>query len=247
MLHILRHIRRSFFLPGKVRTYLAYAVGEIVLIVVGILLALKVSEWNESRKDRIEEGKMLSRITEELRDQLRTMERWKEGIAEKDIALNMVLNAAKGEPIQDKTTFLSAVKDSLLLAWSVPQLRTFTFDEFVSSGKLGLIRDVEVRDRISYWYRRAEEMDRSISERTVDYAKEIEGLMRRSYLDQETSDFGKTDQEETPGNLDAIVTSSLIQPTLREINRTHYLQEQWVIADERINELITIIDAELAK
>ncbi len=44
MLLILRKIRRSFFLPGKVKTYLAYAVGEIVLIVVGILLALQISE-----------------------------------------------------------------------------------------------------------------------------------------------------------------------------------------------------------
>jgi hypothetical protein len=51
MLLIFRKLRRSFFplrdssaghvLPGKVRTYLAYALGEIVLIMAGILLALK--------------------------------------------------------------------------------------------------------------------------------------------------------------------------------------------------------------
>jgi hypothetical protein len=42
MLFIFRKIRRSFFLPGKVRTYLAYALGEIALIMVGILLALQI-------------------------------------------------------------------------------------------------------------------------------------------------------------------------------------------------------------
>ena len=61
MLFILRKIRRSFFLPGKVRTYLAYAAGEIVLIVVGILLALQISEWNQDRKDRAEETGILLR------------------------------------------------------------------------------------------------------------------------------------------------------------------------------------------
>ena len=43
MLFILRKIRKSFFLPGKLRTYLAYAAGEILLIIVGILIAL---EWS---------------------------------------------------------------------------------------------------------------------------------------------------------------------------------------------------------
>ena len=52
MLFIFRKLRRSFFLPGKVRTYLAYAVGEIALIMIGILLALQISEWNQTMKDR---------------------------------------------------------------------------------------------------------------------------------------------------------------------------------------------------
>ena len=66
MLFIFRKLRRSFFLPGKVRTYLAYAVGEIVLIVVGILLAVQISESNQARKDREEEQRILQDLTEEL-------------------------------------------------------------------------------------------------------------------------------------------------------------------------------------
>ena len=50
MLFIFRKIRRSFFLPGKVRTYLAYAVGEIILIVVGILIAVQIGDWKEEAK-----------------------------------------------------------------------------------------------------------------------------------------------------------------------------------------------------
>ena len=54
MLFIFRKLRRSFFLPGKVRTYCAYAIGEILLIVVGILLALQVSDWNQERIEQQE-------------------------------------------------------------------------------------------------------------------------------------------------------------------------------------------------
>jgi hypothetical protein len=50
MLFIFRKLRRSFFLPGKVRTYLAYALGEIALIVVGILIAVQIGDWKDERK-----------------------------------------------------------------------------------------------------------------------------------------------------------------------------------------------------
>ena len=46
--------------------YFVYAAGEILLIMVGILLALQVQMWNEKRLLRIEEGIILGRISEEL-------------------------------------------------------------------------------------------------------------------------------------------------------------------------------------
>ena len=67
MLYIFRKLRRSFFLPGKLRTYLAYAAGEIILIVVGILLALQISEWNQERKDRAEERRLIIALLDEFR------------------------------------------------------------------------------------------------------------------------------------------------------------------------------------
>ena len=66
MLFIFRKLRRSFFLPGKVWTYLAYAFGEILLIVIGILVALQISNWNEHRKARAQETLLLAEIHEEF-------------------------------------------------------------------------------------------------------------------------------------------------------------------------------------
>ncbi len=47
---------------GKTGKYLKYAIGEIVLVMIGILLALQVSNWNQERKDRISERKLLDNI-----------------------------------------------------------------------------------------------------------------------------------------------------------------------------------------
>ncbi|MBI1193790.1 MAG: hypothetical protein GC205_11555 [Bacteroidetes bacterium] len=62
MFRIFRAIRARLLRQGKVTGYIAYAVGEIFLVVVGILIALQVSNWNEQRKIRASEQKILESI-----------------------------------------------------------------------------------------------------------------------------------------------------------------------------------------
>ena len=66
MLRFFRHIRQKLFLEGRVSKYLGYALGEIVLIVVGILIAVQIGEWNRERQNRIEERNILARISNEV-------------------------------------------------------------------------------------------------------------------------------------------------------------------------------------
>lgn len=66
MLTFLRKIRKSLIGSGSTRKYLLYAIGEIALIVIGILIALQISNWNESNKLKELERKTLSEIRNEL-------------------------------------------------------------------------------------------------------------------------------------------------------------------------------------
>lgn len=50
MIKFFRHIRQRFISEGKTKKYLLYAIGEIVLVVIGILIALSINNWNEKRK-----------------------------------------------------------------------------------------------------------------------------------------------------------------------------------------------------
>ena len=43
-----------------------YAIGEIALVMIGILLALQVNNWNQQRKDRVTENKLLTVLQEDL-------------------------------------------------------------------------------------------------------------------------------------------------------------------------------------
>lgn len=66
MLQFFRRIRRKLLKEGSFRHYLLYAIGEILLVMVGILLALQVNSWNENRLERIEEVNLLEGIQKDL-------------------------------------------------------------------------------------------------------------------------------------------------------------------------------------
>lgn len=59
MIKFFRHIRLRLLGENKFSRYLLYAVGEILLVVVGILIALQINNWNEEQKQRAEEIKLL--------------------------------------------------------------------------------------------------------------------------------------------------------------------------------------------
>ena len=51
MIKFFRNIRQTLIMENKTSKYLKYAIGEIVLVVVGILIALQINNWNEQRKE----------------------------------------------------------------------------------------------------------------------------------------------------------------------------------------------------
>jgi len=66
MIKFFRHIRQNLIMENKTSKYLKYAIGEIVLVVIGILIALQINNWNEARKTRIQEISQLKNIKEDI-------------------------------------------------------------------------------------------------------------------------------------------------------------------------------------
>ena len=59
MINFFRKIRKKLADDNQFFKYWRYAIGEIVLVVIGILIALQINTWNEERKIKIEEQKIL--------------------------------------------------------------------------------------------------------------------------------------------------------------------------------------------
>lgn len=70
MLTFLRRIRRRLLTEGNPTAYLLYAIGEIALVVIGILIALQIDNWNSVKKERQLELELLGEIRVGLQDDL---------------------------------------------------------------------------------------------------------------------------------------------------------------------------------
>ena len=68
MIGIFRHIRKALLSENRFSVYLLYAIGEILLIVIGILIALQISNWSESNKSEEEIKNILVLIKDNLKE-----------------------------------------------------------------------------------------------------------------------------------------------------------------------------------
>lgn len=103
MIKLLRNIRKKLLSEGKTITYFKYAIGEIILVVIGILIALQINSWNQNRINKDYEQKMLLELVEDLKldttylnGQFNRLKRFEESV-------DMVLNEPQG--LKDKGSF----------------------------------------------------------------------------------------------------------------------------------------------
>ena len=66
MIKFFRNIRQNLLNEGKTSKYVKYAIGEIILVVIGILIALQINNWNENRKTKKFEHEILTLIDQNL-------------------------------------------------------------------------------------------------------------------------------------------------------------------------------------
>lgn len=149
MLKFFRTIRKKMIEEDNVRKYLLYAIGEILLVVIGILIALQVNNWNENRKIANEEQAILVRLLEDLEFAKTQSEKFilreNEDIHRLKLSMGsqQELTEILKNPNHDQF-FYAAVWD---LSFDVPVLITYT--DLQNAGDTGKIRNSRLRNRLS--------------------------------------------------------------------------------------------------
>lgn len=125
---------------------------EIVVVILGILIAFQIDRWAEDRRDRKLEQNYLIRLQEDLRletDSIDSAIKY----AESRIAAVTLLQEAMANPsiIADRPGAIPAALETA--TWrSFPQINAFVYSELQSTGNLGLIRSVSLRRSLADHY-----------------------------------------------------------------------------------------------
>jgi hypothetical protein len=131
---------------GKTKRYLKYAIGEIILVVIGILIALSLNSWKEDRIQHNEELQTLRQLREEFTANLVQLD---EKISMRTAMVNagtMLLNYH-----DDPSMIITDSVDVYLARTSVAPTFDPITNDLISAGRLYLIRNLELRSKLSKW------------------------------------------------------------------------------------------------
>lgn len=151
MLSFLRKIRQSLIESGSARKYLLYAIGEIALVVIGILIALQVNEWNKERETRKLEISTLEELSFGLSQDTMILNNAKQRMMSSYNTTVQMLNH-----IESKKPYVS-ILDSLFMrsyVFHTPtfnQFNTAAFDLLKERG-LDIVSDQNLRRNIVEHY-----------------------------------------------------------------------------------------------
>ena len=133
---------------NKFTTYLLYAIGEIVLVVIGILIAVNLNNWNQRRLLDTERIELLSSLKSDLNQALRRVEIHIEKNSQTIEDLEILLNYSAGSPGDESISDLLDKVESTLIVTYLNSYMT-SFEQIKSSGKLGLIEKEELLQKLS--------------------------------------------------------------------------------------------------
>ncbi|OZV68049.1 DUF6090 family protein [Winogradskyella aurantia] len=149
MIKFFRHIRQTIIMENSKSTrYFKYAIGEIILVVIGILIALQINTWNQARLERISEQNILKDLKVEFEANFIDLNRVlnQHQLILKELRALQVISKSK-----DYTNIhLDSLTNSLIKWFSFTD-RPGASNNLISAGNLDIIQNTELRDLITQW------------------------------------------------------------------------------------------------
>ena len=150
MIKFFRKIRQNLIMENKTGKYLKYAFGEIVLVIIGILIALSINNWNEHRKLKIEEQNSLIDLRSEVASNIEALTKT---IASHQKSYDV---AKKLKDLFNDRAAFDNMPDSIFHANYLQMVNNATFDpklgilkSLISSGKINTLSNKELLYSIS--------------------------------------------------------------------------------------------------
>ncbi len=165
MITFFRKIRQKLLSQNRVTQYLTYAIGEVALVMIGILLALQVNNWNETRKAQKAQRDLLSSFLEDLKADSVEFENFADEISNvievHDKLYRVKMGALSSNDLENPRLLRGSIRYSSIVMTNHPNFGA-------------LIKDEELRKEILDHYRLLLRLDNSY----LQYDKVVKEIVR---------------------------------------------------------------------
>lgn len=239
MIKFFRKIRQKLLSENKFSKYLIYAIGEIILVVIGILLALQINTLNDNQKKSSDEAKYLDRLHADIELQIGAINsqlRKEEEIIEssKFVLDELIL------PQERKTVFDNEFFDNLTSLSMRKTFRTIdaTYTDLISTGELNIITNDSLKNDIVAYYQELERIESIIQNNNSDIIDkvillELQGIFYYYRTNEYLKRFRTEDLSKYLGGFnsnDAAYASKLILEPQNNLKLKNIVRQRLLIA-----------------
>ena len=236
MINFFRKIRKQLANDNKPLKYMRYAIGEIVLVVIGILIALQINNWNESQKLKKYEKGTLKQIQENLNRDLQSLEEIIENRKKSVLAVDKILSYPKNNPQPDS-----------LHLW-IGQL--MQFDEFASISNsyyalklkgIEIIRNEKLRKLLGEYYEtEIKKIELGCNDIKMEFTQDWIPIFDKEFTEMHFKQYG------VPKNTNDFLANEYYMTKIKHRRNNHYFV-QLVIENGKTKaaELLDVIYEEI--
>lgn len=201
MIKFFRKIRQKMIKESKTSKYLLYAIGEIILVVIGILIALQINNWNENRKTETSINKLLIALQSDLvQDTLLIHKKFPSVISQYE--LNESLRARLAQPNATVDTLIHITRYEFNPNWSNQiQYNTNAYLSLIQTGLFENLPD-SLKASIKNFYNHKFYLNNKVEKITNDYRSKVS-----SFVD--TYAFGSTNYHDQGPLINSLIWSHI--------------------------------------
>lgn len=155
MIRFFRTIRQRLLAENRVSKYLLYAVGEIILVVIGILMALQINTWNEHRKEKIRELDYYCRLLEDTNLDAQQVGDLVQAAQKRLRAANQAVRLLLSENPK-KIEVAREINNSIKAIYSDFRPNDAAFADLKSGANLNIISDKQVVRALNNYFNKVE-------------------------------------------------------------------------------------------
>jgi hypothetical protein len=240
MIPFFRKIRKKMADDNKPMKYMRYAIGEIVLVVIGILIALSINNWNENRKLKTEEIKILRELQADLKQSQKDIQEDQMGFKRQKLSLQIIsIHIENRLPYHDS---LDSHFSSLDLFYTF-SINKSTFDH-INNMEGGLISNDALRRSIAKFYTHIVNLYKEFEDRILQehYTNYLKPMMISEFKSFEINSLKPRNFEDFTKNKNNIQVINYTLVMLKSvIDIQNLLLEELELMDQNIEKELSIL------